>query len=152
MTREWKQTVNYKPSMQGKKYLFATTVLGRSLLDDDNYNYDPMVAFAFTQQLLLKAVLKQWESEAELARSKEATSQLHWRDKFVPKNYSTLTKDQQKKVLESHMFVVRKRDGLTKARIIAGGNTQQDFLTKEDSSCPTVATNIRRPSLTNPQK
>ena len=92
-----------------------------SLLDDDNYHHDPMVAFTFMQQLSLKAALKQQGSEAELARIKKA-SQLHRRGIFVAKNCSTLTEDQQKKVLaESHLFVVRKRDGLTnKARIVAG--------------------------------
>ena len=38
------------------------------------------------------------------------------------------------------MFVVKKRDGRTKARMVAGGNTQRDYLTKEDSSSPTVST------------
>ena len=73
----------------------------------------------------------------ELALIKEA-SKLHWSDTFVTKIYSNLTEDQQKKVLESHMFVVRKRDGLTKARMVAGGNKQQDYLTKEGSGYPTT--------------
>jgi hypothetical protein len=34
---------------------------------------------------------------------------------------------------------VKKRDGKTKARMVAGGNTQRDYLTKEDSSSPTVS-------------
>jgi hypothetical protein len=38
------------------------------------------------------------------------------------------------------MFVVKKRDGKTKARLVAGGNMQRDYLTKEDSSSPTVST------------
>ena len=90
LAREKKQTVNYKPSMQGKTYLLATAVLGESLLGDDNYHHDPMVAFAFMQQPSLKAALKQCGSEAELAGIKEA-SQILWRDTFVPKKYSTLT-------------------------------------------------------------
>ena len=56
--------VNYPPSMQGKKYLFATTVMGKSLLYNVNYHHDQIVAFAFMQHLLWKAALKQWGSEA----------------------------------------------------------------------------------------
>ncbi len=38
------------------------------------------------------------------------------------------------------MFVVKKCTGETKARLVGGGNMQRDYLTKEDSSSPTVAT------------
>jgi hypothetical protein len=49
------------------------------------------------------------------------------------------TAKQRKKVLESHIFVGRKRDGLLKARQVAGGNKQQGYITKEDASSPTVS-------------
>ena len=91
------------------------------------------------QQLSLKSALNKWGSDADQAGIKEA-SQLHWWDTFVPKHYSNLQDDQKKKVLESHMFVVKKRDGKTKARMVAGSNTQRDYLTKEDSSSPPVST------------
>jgi hypothetical protein len=117
----------------------VTTQLGKSFLCDDSYQHDADVAYAFMQQLSLKAALKQWGTDAEDAGVKEV-SQLHWRDTFVPRRYSNLTDQQKKKVLESHMFVVKKRDGRTKARMVAGGNTQRDYLTKEDSSSPTVST------------
>jgi len=51
---------------------------------------------------------------------------------------SELTNDQRSKVLQSHMFVVRKRTGETKARVVAGGNLQRGHMTKEESSSPTV--------------
>ncbi len=51
-----------------------------------------------------------------------------------------LTNDEKTKVLESHIFIVKKRTGETKARLVSGGNKQRDYLTKEDSSSPTVAT------------
>jgi hypothetical protein len=70
---------------------------------------------------------------------KEA-SQLHWRETFIPKQYLQLTDDEKNKVLESHMFVVKKHTRETKARLVGGGKKQQDYLTKEDSSSPTVAT------------
>ena len=144
-TREHKQAKQYEPSMTGKKYVFAamalaTTELGQSYLYNDSYQNDAEVAYAFMQQLSLKAALKQWGTVAEDAGVKEV-SQLHWRDTFVPRNHSNLTDEQKKKVLESHMFVVKKRDGKTNARMVAGGNTQRDYFTKEDLSSPTVSTN-----------
>ncbi len=68
------------------------------------------------------------------------TSQLHWRNTFIPKQYLQLTDDEKTKVLESHMFVVKKCTGETKTRLVGGGNKQRDYLTKEDSSLQTVAT------------
>ncbi len=87
----------------------------------------------------LKAALKQWGSNAEMAGIKEA-SQHHWRNTFIPKQYSQITNDEKTKALESHMFVVKKRTRETKARLVGGGNKQRDYLTKEDSSLLIVAT------------
>jgi hypothetical protein len=111
-TRERKQVKSYKPSLTGQKYVFAamalaTTQLGQSYLYDDSYQHDADVAYAFMQQLSLKSALKQWGTNAEDAGVKEI-SQLHWRDTFVPRRYSDLTDELKKKVLESHMFVVKK--------------------------------------------
>jgi hypothetical protein len=38
------------------------------------------------------------------------------------------------------MFLKEKRDGSLKGRTVAGGNKQQDYISKEDASLPTVAT------------
>jgi hypothetical protein len=38
------------------------------------------------------------------------------------------------------MFIGQKRTGETKARMVAGGNTQHGHVTKEESSSPTVST------------
>ncbi len=56
------------------------------------------------------------------------TSQ-HWHE---------LTKKQKEQILESHIFVEQKRDGLIKAQKVIGGNKQQDYITKEDVCSPTV--------------
>ena len=40
--------------------------------------------------------------------------------------------------MESHIFVKKKRLGEVKARKVAGGNKQRDFIDKEDASSPTV--------------
>ncbi len=75
-TWERHKPMNYQPSMIGKRYLFATTQLGTTYLKDETYQNTLLVACAFLQQLLVKAALKQWGSEAEIAGHKEA-SQLH---------------------------------------------------------------------------
>ena len=47
---------------------------------------------------------------------------------------------QHQTVLESHMFLEDKRYGAIKGRAVAGGNKQFDYISKEDASSPTVAT------------
>jgi hypothetical protein len=109
------------------------------MLGDEAFEYNQVVSYSFMQQLSVKAALRQWGDEARVAGEKE-TSQLHWRETFVPKRMSELTNEQRSKVLQSHMFVVRKRTGETKARVVAGGNLQRGHVTKEESSSPTVST------------
>jgi hypothetical protein len=43
-------------------------------------------------------------------------------------------------MLESRIFLKQKRDGKIKGRTVASGNTQREFISKEDASSPTVAT------------
>jgi hypothetical protein len=64
--------------------------------------------------------------------------QLHWRDSYKPKHWHGLTKKQKERILESHIFVEQKRDGLIKAWKVIGGNKQCNYITKEDVSSPTV--------------
>ena len=47
---------------------------------------------------------------------------------------------QRQTVLESHMFLKEKRDGAIKGRAVSGGNKQRDYISKEDTISPTVAT------------
>jgi hypothetical protein len=63
--------------------------------------------------------------------------QLHLRNTFKPKHCRELSQVQSQTVLESHM---QKRDGKIKGRTVAGGNKQRDYISKEDASSPTVAT------------
>ncbi len=83
--------------------------------------------------------MKTWGDTAKDAVHTEM-KQLHYRDTFRPMHYGDLTKSQKATVLESHMFLKLKRDGKTKARTVAGGNKQRDYISKEDSSSPTVST------------
>ena len=64
--------------------------------------------------------------------------QLHWRNSYKPKHWHELTKKQKEQILESHIFIEQKWDGLIKARKVIGGNKQQDYITKENVSSPTV--------------
>jgi hypothetical protein len=41
---------------------------------------------------------------------------------------------------ELHMFLKEKRSGEIKGRTVAGGNKQHDYISKEDASSPTTAT------------
>ena len=90
-------------------------------------------------QLSLKAALKQWGDDAKVAVEAEA-KQLHWRNSFKPVHWKDLDEDRKKCILESHVFVKKKRSGVIKARKVAGGNKQRDFISKESASSPTVAT------------
>jgi hypothetical protein len=89
-------------------------------------------------QVLLKAAIRKWGKEAVDSVGKEMM-QLHWQNSFNPMHWKSLTADQRKKVLESHIFVERKQDGILKAQQVAGGNKQRGYIMKEDASYPTVS-------------
>jgi hypothetical protein len=89
-------------------------------------------------QVSLKAALKKWGKEAEESDGKEI-KQLHLQNSFKLMHWKSLTAEQRKKALESHIFAKRKQDGVLKAQQVAGGNKQQGYITKEDTSSPTVS-------------
>jgi hypothetical protein len=89
-------------------------------------------------QVLLKAALMKWGKEAEESFGKEM-KQLNWQKSFKPMHWKSLTAKQHKKVLDFHILVKRKRNGISKARQVAGGNKQWGYITKEDASSPTVS-------------
>jgi hypothetical protein len=143
----------YTPSMTGKRYAYAATQLESDFKwntlhpnahmsfaqYDDMYQAEPDVVAAIMTQLSLKAGLKKWGGKAREAVHSEM-KQLHLRKTFKPMRWSELKEDQRKSVLESHLFLKLKRDGKIKGRTVAGGNKQRDFISKEDASSPTVAT------------
>jgi hypothetical protein len=90
-------------------------------------------------QLSLKAGLKEWGKKGFKAAHSEM-KQLHLRKTFKPKHWRELSKAQRQTVLESHMFLKLKRYGNIKGRTVAGGNKQRDYISKEDASSPTFAT------------
>ena len=150
--RNRKQPEKYVPSMQGNKYQVAaqiTTSLGSSetsmayaqmsvkLMNTGTHRRSDVVGMVMAQ-VSLKAAIKKWGREAVDSVGKEM-KQLHWRNSFKPMHWKSLTVDQRKKVLESHIFVERKQDGTLKARQVAGGNKQRGYIMKEDASSPTVS-------------
>ena len=68
--------LQYIPAHGGKKYSYATTALGRKMLDDVEFCYNPGVAFSFIQQLSLMAALREWGNYVKVAGEKEI-NQLH---------------------------------------------------------------------------
>ena len=138
----------YTPSMTGSKYSYAVTQLeshgvinpdAHMFVQQDFYQAEPDVVAAIMTQLSLKVGLKEWGDKAFTAAASEM-KQLHLRNTFKPKHWRDLTELQRKMVLESHMFLKEKRDGKIKGRTVAGGNKQRDYISKEDASSPTVAT------------
>ena len=140
---------DYIPSMSGKsKYAYAVTQLERHgalhpdahmFFQTDMYHAEPDVVAAIMTQLSLKAGLRECGKDAKKAVHSEM-KQLHFRDTFRPMHWRDLTHSQRKSILESHMFLKQKRTGAIKGRTVAGGNKQRDFISKEEASSPTVAT------------
>ena len=91
-------------------------------------------------QLSMKAGLKAWGNVVKDATCDEM-KQLHLCETFRPKKWKQLTRKQRAKVLESHLFLKKKRCGKIKGRTVAGGNKQRSFIDKDDISSPTVSNN-----------
>ena len=138
----------YEPSFTGKKYEAAATQLdypdvlhpdAHLLFSQLTEEVQPEAVAVIMTQLSLRAGLKKWGKEAEAA-AKGEMKQLHMRNNFQPVHLKDLTEKEKASILESHMFLKQKRDDSIKGRTVAGGNKQKDFISKEDSSSPTVAT------------
>jgi hypothetical protein len=130
------------------KYAYAVTQLDtQGVLHPDSHMFhqsdvhhsEPDVVEAIMTQLSLKAGLKAWGKDSQKAVHSEM-KQLHFRDTFKRMRWTELTHAQRLIVLESHMFLKQKRTDRIKGRTVAGGNKQRDFISKEEASSPTVAT------------
>ena len=147
-----KPPFKYVPSMQGKKYAVALSQIAECLKQSNNGMALAQMSVKFMSpgvhrkadivgmimaQLSMKAAIKMWGERARYAILKEM-KQLHWHISYKPKHWNDLSKKQKHQISESHIFVEEKRDGTIKARKVIGGNKQQDYITKEDVSSPTV--------------
>jgi len=63
----------YTPAMTGKKYSFATTILGARMLGNKAFEYNQEVSYSFMQQLPVKAALREWGDKARVAGEKETS-------------------------------------------------------------------------------
>ena len=54
--------------------------------------------------------------------------QLNFRDTLKPMHWKELDNTQKKRVLESQIFLKKKRDGRIKGLIVDGGNKQRDYI------------------------
>jgi hypothetical protein len=148
-----KQPQKYIPSMQGNKYqvglaqiitslgtsdaLMALAKMSVKLMNKGIHQHAEIVEIVMAQ-VPLKAALKKWGKEAEKSVGNEM-KQLNWQNSFKPIHWKSLTAEQHKKVLDSPIFVKRKRNGVLKAQQVTGGNKHQGYITKEDASSLTVS-------------
>ena len=95
--------------------------------------------FLETPQMSLKAGLRTFRNDGMKAVEKEMR-QLHDRDVMKPVYKKSLTQEQRKEALAYLMFLKRKRCGKIKGRGCADGRKQSAYITKEDSTAPTVST------------
>ena len=89
-------------------------------------------------QMSLKRWLKEFKTDGRDAVRKEL-DQLHIHGTFLPVKRKSLTDDQYNKVLESHLFLEQKRDNTIKGRLVAGGDRQREYMSKDDVGSPTCA-------------
>ena len=92
-----------------------------------------------TPQMSLKAGLRTFGDDGLKAVEKEMR-QLHDRDVMKPVHKSDLTAEQRREALAYLMFLKRKCCGKIKGRGCADGRKQRAYITKEDSTAPTVST------------
>ena len=96
------------------------------------------IMMSFVQTYSLKAGIKKFGARGEDAAMTEM-GQLHERECFKPRDASKLTKEEKRKALESLIFLTEKRDGRIKGRTCANGSKQREWMSKEDTSSPTVS-------------
>ena len=134
--------------MSGYKYSYAVTNLeiqgvlnpdAHMFVQEEFYQAEPDAVASAMTQLSLQSGLRAWGDKAYTAVQSEM-KQLHFRNTFKPKHWRELTHTQRQVVLESHMFLKEKIDGVIKGRVVVGGNKQRHYISKEDASSPMVAT------------
>ena len=140
------KTKRYEPSMKGQVYetMHVQTTQGLIQCDQETAIVATKIInrlneMSFVESYSLKAGIKRFGKKGEDAAIGEM-KQLHDRKCFKPIRPQELTKEERRKVLETIIFIVEKRDGRIKARSCADGRKQRDWMTREDTASPTVAT------------
>jgi hypothetical protein len=65
--------------------------------------------------------------------------QIHDRVVFEPISIKEMTKREKKRAMKSLIFFTEKRDETVKARVCANGSTQRAYISREEASSPTAA-------------
>ena len=78
--------------------------------------------------------------ERGVKRNEKELHQLHDRTCFSPPGISVaeMSPDEKKKAMEALLFLTEKRDKYIKSRLVYNGKSSMNWLSKEDTSSPTV--------------
>jgi hypothetical protein len=139
------KTVGYSSVLSGATALIDTTL--RTYCNVANaikhYNdprvFETIVNHTILSQYGLKKGLALFGEPGEQAVIKEL-QQLHDRHVLSPKLPRELTPTERERALSYLMFLKMKSSGEIKGRGCADGRKQRDYMTKEDTSSPTVST------------
>ena len=92
----------------------------------------------FAQQFILQKGLREFGEEGYQAALKEI-AQLHKRMCFTPIAVQSMTDEERRKAVEALLFSTEKRDKTIKGRMVYNGKPTRDWLSREESSSPTVS-------------
>jgi hypothetical protein len=96
-------------------------------------------ACCFLQTYSLNQGLKKIGGRGKDVANKEM-KQLHNRVVFEPILIAEMTPLEQKRAMESLIFLTEKRDGTIKAQTCANRSTQREYIPREEATSPTAAT------------
>ncbi len=103
------------------------------------YREELQVLGAIMVQLSLKEGLRRFGERGKQGALKEMR-QLHDMRTFFPRDPKTLTPEERRKALSSLIFLKEKDTGEVKGRTCVNGAPQREYIRKEDTASPTVAT------------
>ena len=132
-------TKNHKPmDLHHYAQIYVMIHCHYGICDQDNLMTNDIVTTILTQYHVSKGlkIFGQAGAEAVLKELK----QLHERLVIEPMNEKHMTRAQKQAALNYLMFLKKKRSGQIKGRGCADGRKQRAYITKEESSSPTVAT------------
>ena len=126
-----------RPNMSGKKHS------GKEVISRDTFKRIAAITMAQIksamkhEQVSLREGIKRYGELAVMAVLKEY-AQLNDKKVFRPRKYESLTVQQRRAALRLVTIINLKRNGTVKGRVCADGSVQRRYVSKEDSSSPTV--------------
>ena len=134
--RNRKPVSRYEPSFKNISYTQIKGVIPNNNIDDITF---VQVLYKVFQQMSLNKGIKLFGDRAIKGMTKELR-QLHMRDSFIPRKKKDLTKKQWASRCEAVNLIKEKKSGEIKGRCCADGRSQRNYISKEESASPTVAT------------